>query len=417
MDNKKELPMISKTFTIDAQQLSRVELKLAALNKKAVKLGFAQAVISSSVSFMEEFWPKSEPYPIFFPKITLTVDAEELRFGDYTFVAALDHSIGKTPIVKSKAGEEVPEVYFSAVSTTCEHCNIKRHRNNTYVFKDANGYKQVGSTCLKEFFGIDPTKNLDWFGAFYTFDEEFFERGTRPVHYEGVEVSLAYALAIVAQHGFVSKKASSAYHEASGGTAWLATTADRVQEFLLPAGGLRNAKLTDAEIQYRREIRAAAEANKEAAKALIVWGVDYFSKEAGEYSHNMTKFLSEVAIPAKYMGYLVSVIAAKNRYDGIVAAKETRVEKNEFIGAVGDKVTLTVKVNKVIPIAGNYGTSYGIMMTEVDTGNHVVWFASGSPHCEANETLVLKGSVKSHNLRDSKNQTVMTRCKVLEVLA
>ena len=65
---------------------------------------------------------------------------------------------------------------------------------------------------------------------------------------------------------------------------------------------------------------------------------------------------------------------------------------------------------------GNYGTTYIAIMTEVATGNNVIWFASVNA-CDEGETVTLKGTVKAHNVRDDKNQTVLTRCKVLEVVA
>jgi hypothetical protein len=407
--------MITKTFTINAgYEFTQVELKLAKLNKQADKLGFARAVITDSVSFMQEEFISSENKYRFVSKMTLTVEAEELKFGDYSFVAAFDHSIGNTPIVKSKVGEVVPESYLTAVSTNCDHCNIKRQRNNTFLFKDTNGYKQVGSTCLKEFFGIDPTKHLDWLGAFGSFDEEF-ERGPRPVFCEGVELSVQVAIAMVAKHGFTSRKAANAYAEASNGEAMISTTSDRVLDYLNPPPTF-GTKVSEETIQYRNEIGAAVEANVDEAKALIAWGIEYFATESGEYAHNMVKFLGEVAIPAKYMGYLVSVIAAKARFDNANVEKEVVVSENNFVGEVGAKVNLTVKVNKVIAKDGNYGTTYIVIMTEVATGNNVIWFASVNV-CDEGETVTLKGTVKAHNVRDDKNQTVLTRCKVLEVVA
>ena len=387
---------------------------MAKLNKQADKLGFAHAVITNSVSFMQEEFISSENKYRFIAKMTLTVEAEELKFGDYSFVAAFDHSIGKTPIVKSKVGEVVPESYLTAVGANCDHCNIKRQRNNTFLFKDTNGYKQVGSTCLKEFFGIDPTKHLDWVGSFGSFDEEF-ERGSRPVFCEGVELSVRVAIAMVAKHGFTSRKSANAYAEASNGEAMLSTTSDRVLDFLNPPPTF-GTKVSEETIQYRKEIGAAVDANVDEAKALIAWGIEYFATESGEYAHNMVKFLGEVAIPAKYMGYLVSVIAAKARFDNANVEKEVVVSENNFVGEVGAKVNLTVKVNKVIAKDGNYGTTYIVIMTEVATGNNVIWFASVNA-CDEGETVTLKGTVKAHNVRDDKNQTVLTRCKVLEVVA
>lgn len=53
-----------------------------------------------------------------------------------------------------------------------------------------------------------------------------------------------------------------------------------------------------------------------------------------------------------------------------------------------------------------------VLMNEENTGNNLVWFASNNPEFNNGDRYKLKGTVKTHNVRDGKNQTVLTRCKV-----
>jgi hypothetical protein len=71
-----------------------------------------------------------------------------------------------------------------------------------------------------------------------------------------------------------------------------------------------------------------------------------------------------------------------------------------------------VVIDKVVVTAGGYGTTYIVLMTQTETGNKLVWFASNKVLNDGDQ-VSLKGTVKSLNQRDGTNQTILTRCKVL----
>ncbi len=144
---------------------------------------------------------------------------------------------------------------------------------------------------------------------------------------------------------------------------------------------------------------------------MIAWGVDKFADDNSDYAHNMRVFLGAGYTKDKYFGYLVSVIGAFKRDAGSAVSADSRAD-NEFIGVVGDKITTNVVVNKVIVIEGNYGRSYINIMTQAETGNNLVWFASNNLLNEG-DNITLKGTIKALNVKDGKNQTQLTRCKVI----
>lgn len=392
------MALITKTFTVDADALNAVKDRIAKMNKKALKLGIEPATIEAVdrlVKYKKFDEITGETREVVKPVVDVTVSATMIKFGDYTHVATLDHSFGEQPIVKAVPDQIVPERFHTA-KAYCEHCNSTRKRKNTFVFKDESGYKQVGSTCLKEFFGIDPTQKLDWFGDFAGIDAEEFGNG-RSEWLETNTYLVSLAMAIVERTGYVSSKQA---------TDQILSTSQEVKFVLCPPLGAGAGVY-----EYVRAMRLRAIELADQADAMIAWGIEKFASESGDYAHNMRIFLGAGYTTERHFGYTVSLVSAYSRDVADKLAKETTRSDNEFVGAVGDKVTVDVVVNKVIVTENDYGVSYINIMTEKESGNNLVWISSNKI-LDDNDQVALKGTIKALNVRDGKNQTVLTRCKI-----
>lgn len=396
---------ISRTFSVCPSWVSLVEERLEKMNKKAIKLGIAPAVITEKFEYVviddNGIFIKRTPYT------RITVEATEIKFGNYEFVATLDHTIGDKPVVKVVPNKSIPEQYQNA-DCSCDHCGIKRNRNETFIFKDDNGFKQVGRSCLKEFFGIDPTKTLDWFGSVFEMAEDGYFGGYSKYKESTIDV-VATALAVVESEGYISKKTASEYNSKVVDGNIIYSTGSLVFQALNPPVPTKDNKDI---IEWCRNIRIRANELDTEATDMIAWGIEYFSKQSGEYAHNMGIFLNTVSIEPKYIGYVVSVIGAWQRENVAKAEKETKRFDNEYVGNVGDKLTVDVSVVKIIPLEGQYGISYMNIMNQVDTANNIIWISSKSVLNEG-DNITLKGTVKKLNDRDGKKQTFLTRCKVV----
>lgn len=390
--------LITKTFTVDADVLGAVKDRLAKMNKKAVKLGIEPATIEAVdrlVKYKRFDEITGETREVVKPVVDVTVSATEIKFGDYTHVATLDHTFGEQPIVNAVPDQIVPERFHTA-KPFCEHCNSTRKRKNTFIFKDDAGYKQVGSTCLKEFFGIDPTPKLDWFGEFAGIDAEEFGNG-RSEWNETNTYLISLAMAIVEKTGYVSSKQA---------TDQILSTSQEVKFVLCPPLGAGAGVY-----EYVRAMRLRAIELADQADAMIAWGIEKFASESGDYAHNMRIFLNAGYTTERHFGYTVSLVSAYSRDIADKLAKETTRSDNQFVGAVGDKVIVDVVVNKVIVTENDYGLSYINIMTEKESGNNLVWISSNKI-LDDNDQVALKGTIKALNVRDGKNQTVLTRCKI-----
>jgi len=393
--------IIKRKITVDSDMLKLVTMRLEQLNKRAVKLGIEPTCIVRQVDRVikekrQNDWTGKTSI-VLRSVVDLEIIAHEIKYGDYEYVATLDHTLGDLPIVKTFSLFAVPE-RFQYAKPHCDHCGIMRQRNTTYIFEDQNGFKQVGSSCLKDFFGIDPTSKLDWFGSFYSFMDDDI-RGSKSEPFESNITILSLALAISEKSGYVSTKQAQADD--------LESTKDGVSWVLHPPISLENGGR-----EYIRSIWVRAEQLRDKAQELITWGIAHFASESGDYAHNMRIFLSSEYTQEKYFGYLVSVIGAYNRNLQDKAKADQVRSDNQYLGNVGDKVTTEVVVNKVIVSEGHYGLSYINIMTELSTGNNVVWFGSNKVLNDG-EQVTLKGSIKALNDRDGKKQTVLTRCKII----
>lgn len=392
---------MQKTIEISPSELDLVQAKIAKANKKAAALGVAPVVIESTTPFVVR--EQNNQYEWFYyQKLRLVLSYEPLKLGAYTFVATLDHTVGADPIINTVPDQVVPEEYFT-VASRCDHCSTSRFRKQTFLFKDDEGYKLVGRQCLKDFFGVDPTKNIDWFWSIGYVGEGYGVRGENVVP---VEFAVALGLAFTKRYGYVGTKQAQAYAEKSGGEASLLTTGNEVRGFLFAPP----IQPTEAEKQFRREIYVEAAALQEQAQELVKWALEHFAGDNGSYAHNVRSLLATDVITARYVGYVVSIIAAHARATEDQATRSVVVKSNEYVGSVGDKLLVEVTVLKRNSFETDYGTTFLFVLADA-AGNSLVWFASNNV-LEVNETVTIKGTVKAQNDRDGRKQTVLTRCKV-----
>jgi hypothetical protein len=392
---------MQKTIEISPSELDLVQAKIAKANKKAAALGVAPVVIESTTPFVVREQNNQDEW-FYYQKLRLVLSYESLKFGAYTFVATLDHTVGAAPIINTVPDQVVPEEYFT-VASRCDHCSTSRFRKQTFLFKDDEGYKLVGRQCLKDFFGVDPTKNIDWFWSIGYVGEGYGVRGENVVP---VDFAVALGLAFTKRFGYVGTKQAEAYAEKSGGQASLLTTGNEVRGFLFAPP----IQPTEAEKQFRREIYAEANALQEQAQELVKWALEHFAGDNGSYAHNVRSLLATDVITARYVGYVVSIIAAHARATEDQAARSVVVKSNEYVGSVGDKLLVEVTVLKRNTFETDFGTTFLFILADA-AGNSLVWFASNNT-LNVGETVTLKGTVKAQNDRDGRKQTVLTRCKV-----
>lgn len=89
----------------------------------------------------------------------------------WELIAKIEHEHGGCIISKIDFDAEIPEKYMLSDYCVCEHCNSKRLRKVVYILRNmqTGEFKQVGSSCLKDFTGALDAENAARY--FAMFDE------------------------------------------------------------------------------------------------------------------------------------------------------------------------------------------------------------------------------------------------------
>jgi len=161
---------------------------------------------------------------------------------------------------------------------------------------------------------------------------------------------------------------------------------------------------------------SVTEDDKTVAEACLVWGKGLVGQAwvtQNEYMSKLAGLFGAAGIAPHEIGVMVSAIPSFLRSMARQEAKASAINpaaKNEWFGAVGGKLTLSLTVTLCKAISTVYGTSHLLVMVDSD-GRTFKWFAS---NCEAvvGKVLVLKGTVKAHDEYQGRYQTTLTRCKV-----
>jgi hypothetical protein len=86
--------------------------------------------------------------------------------------------------------------------------------------------------------------------------------------------------------------------------------------------------------------------------------------------------------------------------------------KRDHIGAVGQKVTLTLTTVHIVILEGTYGTTYIHICEDADQ-NVVIYKGNSFDFPAKGHTATMKATVKEHGVRDGVKQTVIQRPKVI----
>lgn len=279
-------------FEIPAENLPKFEAQLGKLSRKAEKL-IGMPLKHLTFSHSEKVLADGLTHRIYSVMLT----APTLKLEGWTFVARLDHSNDTGTIVRMvpNAGVTLPTHYREAKSTTCDHCGHKRYRRDTFVVcNDEGEFKQIGSTCLKDFFGHDPSKLakmaelLGYANECGQAASEWGAEGLNPADYRWISVEdfAAATARSVMRKGWISAKAAYEDHrlEATRHDAW--------------------------EI-YFNEMRHAPATQEEIALAerALEWAAGMRQKaEPSDYEHNIMVVAEATMVETRSVGLLASIV-------------------------------------------------------------------------------------------------------------
>jgi hypothetical protein len=361
-------------FEIPAENMPKFEAQIAKLSKKSVKL-IGSEIKPFTFSHEEKTLSDGRVHRVY--SVMLTAQLPQLN--GWTFVARLDHSNDTGTIIRMVPNSgELPEKYRTATSTSCDHCGHKRYRRDTFVVRnDESGeFKQVGSTCLKDFFGHSPmevAKLAELLGYAYECGrggEQFVGGDMRWIAVEDFCIAAARA---VLRNGWVSGKA--AYENAN-----LVATRERAWAF------------------YGADERVDpfTRAERDLATAALEWASSLRAKETlNDYEHNICVIADATMMEPRSCGLAASIVGVyfNNQQKAISASLPKTVDVGDFTAVLDlfkvasknlpyPKIKLLLENGQpvALSVAGS-GSKYNgsVMITDGKPFGQNIWFGRVTP--------------------------------------
>lgn len=372
----------------------------AKLQKKAKKFN-----VTLELKVLEEYWENigKNFHTEMVEYVKVEITGADLGIAGWQVVARIEH-LEQGNIIN--AYSEMPEVYRENKGS-CDHCHTNRTRSVTYILKNEfEEYKQVGKTCLKDFFAMDPGVILFKESIYKEMDEEdnrdFYGKSAG---FEVEEIMQASAM-IIRRHGYLSK-AKSQELQANF------CTRDYLFRFFSP-------DISEHDRKFRQEMfENCTEQDIELAAKVTEWFKELVP--VNDYQENLKVIFAGKYCKEKHWGYLVSAIPFYQRQMGIEFEKKYRPESN-FQGEIGKRLEFQVKLIKHLVWDSDFGTTHFYIMEDL-TGNLLTWKSSRyiyefhddrTNEIKQEVMFKLKGTVKAHTVYKDRKQTELSRCKVLD---
>lgn len=335
---------------------------------------------------MSQFQPK-KCNPITVEVISYSFEMENLKLGKYELLAVIDHNAitdSKENIIHVlKEGFSIP-LKYRTIASYCDHCNSNRQRNKTVLLQDENGdIKQVGTTCIKEYTGID---GLDIIGNYQEIKDicltevyADFEKTKGYPKYDKTIDYLAACIELIKTVGYSKDENPTKYR------AWeIAGSVSQTQEYF---------PLAEKVIEYFKS---------------------QTYNESDTFLNNIKLYVSEEY--TKVNGFVAyAYIAYEKEIEKDIKKQSENENKKEsnFVGNIGEKLEIELTFKKYFSFETMYGIQK-IYLFEDELGNVYKWNTGNSISKSEGEHLTLKGTIKEHEEYREQKQTVLTRCKIKE---
>jgi hypothetical protein len=264
--------------------------------------------------------------------------------GGYTLSAIADYSSTETALVFDMADTGLTASDFDR--TRCDHCATARKRNRVFAVTAADGtIKFVGSTCVKDFLGVDPA-GLLWVAETIdsVFDEDGFGGGPSRDSLIPTSAFVSCAQSLIATGGYI--KASDP-----------GSTRDSVLKFFSDPNHAAFADAADA-LQDPATKAFAAEA--------IAWAAGSIPDDTtSDFDRNLFAVATSEMIGPKAFGLAAYLPVAYSRHLDYLA---TKAAEAEAAGPVEDVPTGRVVVTGTIVstkiVESQWGTAYKMVVLD-----------------------------------------------------
>ena len=189
---------------INAWNEERLLNRIAKLAKQAKKIGVVAPEVAFS-DYHERVNPETGNNEVW---CLATLQFEDIKIaGGWRLVASIEKGeLGN--MVYAINGKDYS--HLRTQTLTCDHCQTKRKRNKHFILVNDEGEEKcVGSTCMKDFLGVDPAKTLNFFTTIRELfkDDELFSCGAgKGDNWLDLTRAVAWSCREIEVNGFVSRQ-------------------------------------------------------------------------------------------------------------------------------------------------------------------------------------------------------------------
>lgn len=411
------------SYEIPENRLGLLRAGVAALNKRATKLGFDPIVLVASAP-REVHYVEVIPHPTDatrlpvaeIPRARWVVDVRlegtAPRIAGFTFLARLDHQEAGNLVLRAP-GVETDLTGWRETGSRCQHCGLDRRRAATFLLQNEQGaILQVGKSCLVDYTG---TTNVEQAVALFKCwqelvsgcedeDGEYGFGGGRSAEDATPVEFVAAAVASIRRRGFKKTQCEDQ----------VTSTRDHCRMIVGPMPKPDRDGGTDQIDEYLASQPTAEQ--RELAVTIVAWAK--VSADSSDYMHNMRIACGAREVLSRTAGLLASLPVAYEKALGIEQERKARPPAGPHVGTVGERVTLKVTVKYVTGFSNDW--SSGVFMILIDENNSSLKLrATGHLDKLSDESgfkdgeWFLRGTIKKHEMNPKRNNepiTVLTRC-------
>lgn len=344
--------MQTATFTVHPSRVADADDAVKALTKQAGKVGalFTASALS----------PVQEDDGTITYRLTIAYEPISLP-GGWTLGAIWDVAPDGISVSAVPGAPEgiVARTRDRATAGTCEHCQQKRDRRFSIAVVNHEGVERVvGSSCVRDFLGVNPAHLLGWLDWEQTLAD--LEEGDEDPGWGGgggwsrltasPAAFIATARAVIRDRGFVPKSKAEVMQARPTSEVVLAYMFGRSQW----------------DSKLRGEIGPVTAEDREVAQKIV----DYFASFPGspdnDYLYTLGLLCEQSRVPSRNAGFLASAVTAYQRDMEREATRRQEKAESAPIPVNGERIRVRGTVLTTREQMGDYGLTIKMLVKHED---------------------------------------------------
>lgn len=396
-------------YLIPTENMESFEKKIARIRRKAER-----AKVDFSYKRLEPIQKETDLPGVTVECVPVMVECK-IHYENWIVIAVLDHhEVGN--VIHLVEGEWKPSAElalpsrFRTAKSFCEHCNTMRSRNKTVVIYNTQTkqFKQVGTTCLREYTGGIDAEAIAAFEEAIKSPEEFLGVSGSSKFFIETKDYLSAVVATMSLYGFMSKKKAAEINE----EVRYNNNVKRVEATCTKAVHLMTNNEKPNEMSNKWHNIYKSKDTEAFVEDALEWIKSY--NEPNDFMENLRVICSGSHIKVSDVGFAACLMDLYKRHLEYEKKSKQKAQENEmyrYYGEVGEKVTLNGKLACVT----SYSTQFGIMYIYKMIYNSAIFVWKTSKYLGIDDSgaeVNLVGTIKEHSEFRGVKQNMLVRCKV-----